>query len=122
MAEAPGSRTQPPRAGGERPILKTGRATGPRSLPDRAWREERGLVFDQTNVAGPRAFLRFLGGEIDALTLTQKLEYSAANRTTMEEMLDSALVADETEPFVDKKPRDSAGWHTFLREQSDSAH
>ena len=34
MAEAPGSRTQPPRVGGERPILKTGRATGPRSLPD----------------------------------------------------------------------------------------
>ena len=33
MAEAPGSRTQPPRVGGERPILKTGRATGPRSLP-----------------------------------------------------------------------------------------
>ncbi len=33
LAEAPGSRTQPPRASGERPILKTGRATGPRSLP-----------------------------------------------------------------------------------------
>ena len=33
MAEAPGSRTQPPRGGGERPVLKTGRATGPRSLP-----------------------------------------------------------------------------------------
>jgi hypothetical protein len=33
MAEAPGSRTQPPRVGGERPVLKTGRATGPRSLP-----------------------------------------------------------------------------------------
>ena len=34
LAEAPGSRTQPPRVGGERPILKTGRATGPRSLPN----------------------------------------------------------------------------------------
>ena len=33
LAEAPGSRTQPPRVSGERPILKTGRATGPRSLP-----------------------------------------------------------------------------------------
>ena len=33
MAEAPGSRTQPPRVSRERPILKTGRATGPRSLP-----------------------------------------------------------------------------------------
>ena len=35
LAEAPGSRTQPPRVGGGRPILKTGRATGPRSLPRR---------------------------------------------------------------------------------------
>ena len=33
LAEAPGSRTQPPRASGERPVLKTGRATGPHSLP-----------------------------------------------------------------------------------------
>ena len=33
VAEAPGSRTQPPRVSGERPILKTGRATGPHSLP-----------------------------------------------------------------------------------------
>ena len=36
LAEAPGSRTQPPRINGERPILKTGRATGPRSLPQPA--------------------------------------------------------------------------------------
>ena len=36
LAEAPGSRTQPPRVSGERPILKTGRATGPRSLPERS--------------------------------------------------------------------------------------
>ena len=41
MAEAPGSRTQPPRVGGERPILKTGRATGPHSLPSLHYREER---------------------------------------------------------------------------------
>src|SRR5919198_2142513 len=33
MAEAPRSRTEPPRMNGEQPILKTGRATGPRSLP-----------------------------------------------------------------------------------------
>ena len=33
MAEASGSRTQPPRVSGKRPILKTGRATGPHSLP-----------------------------------------------------------------------------------------
>src|SRR5206468_9895743 len=33
LAEAPRSRTEPPRVSGEQPILKTGRATGPRSLP-----------------------------------------------------------------------------------------
>jgi hypothetical protein len=33
LAEAPGSRTQPPRVSRERPILKTGRTTGPHSLP-----------------------------------------------------------------------------------------
>jgi len=41
MAEASGSRTQPPRVGGERPVLKTGRATGPHSLPSLHNREER---------------------------------------------------------------------------------
>jgi len=38
LAEAPGSRTQPPRSRGERPVLKTGRATGPRSLPRHLFR------------------------------------------------------------------------------------
>src|SRR5207302_10200916 len=38
LAEAPGSRTQPPRIRRGRPILKTGRATGPRSLPIRLYR------------------------------------------------------------------------------------
>src|SRR5215471_18031722 len=33
VAEAPRSRTEPPRVSREQPILKTGRATGPRSLP-----------------------------------------------------------------------------------------
>src|SRR5881275_614970 len=33
LAEAPRSRTEPPRVSREQPILKTGRATGPRSLP-----------------------------------------------------------------------------------------
>ena len=42
LAEAPGSRTQPPRVGGGRPILKTGRATGPRSLPQPASRLRAG--------------------------------------------------------------------------------
>src|SRR4029077_1788120 len=37
LAEAPGSRTQPPRANGGRPILKTGRAAGPRSLPGKLY-------------------------------------------------------------------------------------
>jgi phosphoglycolate phosphatase len=35
LAEAPRSRTEPPRVSREQPVLKTGRTTGPRSLPDR---------------------------------------------------------------------------------------
>ena len=37
VAEAPGGRTQPPRSRGERPVLKTVRATGLRSLPAPAY-------------------------------------------------------------------------------------
>src|SRR5512139_3100885 len=36
MAEAPESRTQPSRSRGKQPVLKTGRATGPRSLPTKS--------------------------------------------------------------------------------------
>ncbi len=92
MAEAPGSRTQPPRVSGERPILKTGRATGPHSLPQGrtigavpvVGALEKGepppvvpaedsrmtLVVDQANIASARALLGFLRGEIDPLAFT----------------------------------------------------
>ncbi len=51
MAEAPGSRTQPPRVGGERPVLKTGRATGPRSLPC-GTHHRMGLLFPRSTRVG----------------------------------------------------------------------
>ena len=64
--------------------------------------EPRGdvLFFDETHVAGSRAFLRVFGREIDPLPLTQELEYSAADRATVEKMLNTTLVADKPESFV----------------------
>ena len=132
MAEAPGSRTQPPRVSGERPILKTGRATGPHSLPQGrtigavpvvgekgepppvvpAEDSRMTLAVDQANIASARALLRFLRGEIDPLALTQELENGAAHRAAVKEVFDSALIADESKPFVNQQTRDRAGWHT----------
>src|ERR1700730_4848213 len=114
MAEAPGSRTQPPRVSRERPILKTGRTTGPRSLPDRTVRllsneparvdrgpasGEYSSAFDEPNTPGARTRLRVLRSEFDARALAQKFEHRAPHRAAVEEMLDSAFVANEPEAF-----------------------
>jgi len=69
------------------------------------------LSFDQTDVAGAGPFLRILWGELDTLALAQQLEHCAADGAAVEEVLDSAFVADEPEAFVDEKPCDCPGWH-----------
>jgi hypothetical protein len=75
------------------------------------------LAFDQANVACPRALGRVLDLEFDSLTFAQELEDGAANRAAVKEMLDPALVADETEPLVDQKASDGTRRHTsVLRE------
>ena len=58
------------------------------------------LFFDETHVAGSRALLRVFGCEIDPLPLTQELEYRAADRATVEKVLNTTLVADKPESFV----------------------
>lgn len=68
-------------------------------------------TFDQTNVAGARSLLRFFRREFDALTFAQQFENGSADRAAMEEMLDAAFVADESESFVDEEPCDCPGWH-----------
>src|SRR4051812_38916085 len=70
------------------------------------------LPFDQTNVAGARTLLRVLRRELDPLTFPQQFEHGAAHRAAMEEMLDAAFVADESEPLVDEQPCDCPRWHT----------
>jgi hypothetical protein len=73
--------------------------------------EKRVSAFDQPDLSGARAFPGFLRRKLHPLAFTQKLEYGAADGASMEEMLDPSFVADESEPLVDKKPRDRPGWH-----------
>jgi hypothetical protein len=70
-----------------------------------------GLAFDQPDVAGAGSFLGFFWSEFDALPLAKELEDGAAHRAAVEEVLDPAFVADESEPFVNEEACDSAGWH-----------
>src|SRR5438445_1365545 len=112
------------------PILKTGRATGPRSLPrpelclevselqsagpgspGRIWKAE-GLPFDQSDVARAWPFLRILGRKLDTLPFAQQLEHRTPHRAAMEEMFNAALVADKPEPFVDQEPCNCPRRHT----------
>src|SRR5207248_2923321 len=68
--------------------------------------------FDQADVAGARPFLRVFGCELDPLPFAQQFEHRAADRAAVEEVLDSAFVADEPEPFVDEQACDCPGRHT----------
>src|SRR6267378_3297372 len=138
MAEAPRSRTEPPRINGEQPILKTGRATGPRSLPrlefyeigegrrlqiDCRFRLESEicnlksaisigeLAFDQTDITRARAFLGFFGRELHTLAFAKQFEHRAAHRAAMKEVLNSAFVADEPKSLVNEEPCDCPGRH-----------
>ena len=70
------------------------------------------LIVLQTNIASARTLLGFLRGEINPLALTQELEDDAAHRAAVEEVFNSALIADESKPFVNQQTRDRAGWHT----------
>ena len=65
---------------------------------------EAASAFDQANVAGARPFLGVFGREFNPLPFPQQLEHRTAHRAAVEEVLDSTLVADEPEPFVDEKP------------------
>jgi hypothetical protein len=69
-------------------------------------------TFEEANLSGARALAGVFLCELDALPFAQQLEHGATDRAAMEEMLDSAFVADESEPFVDQKASDSSGRHT----------
>jgi hypothetical protein len=70
------------------------------------------LTLDQPNVAGARAFRRFFRREFHALAFSQELEDCAAHGAAMEEVLDAAFIAYESETFVDEEACDSPGRHS----------
>src|SRR3990172_5276091 len=71
-----------------------------------------GSAFDQTHFPGARTLAGILGRELHALALAQQLEHRAAHGAAMEEVLDPALVADESEPLVYQQSSDGPGRHT----------
>jgi hypothetical protein len=73
-------------------------------------------AFDQPYVTRARSLGGIFRLKFHTLPFSQQLENSATHGTAMEEMLDTALIANETEALVDEKACDSPGWHdVFLR-------
>jgi hypothetical protein len=70
------------------------------------------LTFDEPNFAGPRTLAGFFLREFDALAFAEQLEDGTAHRASVEEVLDSPFIADESESLVDQKASDGAGRHT----------
>jgi hypothetical protein len=69
-------------------------------------------VFDQPDFAGARTLAGFFLREFDSLAFAQQLEYRAAHRAAVEEVLDSRFVANESETLIDQKASDRPGRHT----------
>ena len=103
-----------PARGGKRPVLKTGRATGPHWLPVTRPREglnrtaglaarpaPGGLAVEQTDFSRARTLGRFFNLELDALSFAQQFEHGSSNGGAMEEVLDAAFVANEPETLID---------------------
>ena len=70
------------------------------------------LAFDEPHLTGTGSLAGLFGREFHSLAFPQELEDRPAHGAAMEEVLDPALVADEPEPLVDKKPSDRPGWHS----------
>ena len=116
-----GGRNRPPRHR-RRFVENDANVAGSGPRPGHGWsavpatgQRRRGgaLVLDQTYFTGAGTLGRLFDGELDALALPQQLEHRSPNRAAMEEMLDSALIADEAETFVDQETRDRTAGHTY---------
>src|SRR5262245_61894553 len=79
--------------------------------PHRVRQQERVSAFDQPDFAGARSLAGLFRRELHPLSFTQELEHCPPHRAAMEEVLNPPLVANESEPLVDEKPRDRPGWH-----------
>lgn len=71
------------------------------------------LPLDQADIACSRSLGRFLRLKFHTLALSEQLEHSAAYSAAMEEVLDTALIADESESLVDEEACDSPGGHNL---------
>jgi hypothetical protein len=71
------------------------------------------LPLDQADVACSRSLGGFLRLKFHTLALSEQLEHSAAYSAAMEEVLDTALIADESESLVDEEACDSPGGHNL---------
>jgi hypothetical protein len=72
------------------------------------------LALDQTDITRARSLGRFLGLELDALSLAKQFEHRSADGASVEEMLYPSLVANEPESFVDEEPCNRPGRHTRI--------
>jgi len=72
----------------------------------------RRLALDQADITRAWSLGRFLGLELDALSLAKQFEHRSADRASVEEMLYPSLVANEPESFVDEEPCNRTGRHT----------
>ncbi len=72
------------------------------------------LVLDYANFTGAGTLSRLFDGEVGSLTLPQQFEHPSPHCAAMEEMLDSLLIADEAETFVDQETRDRTACHYDL--------
>src|SRR5687768_12283103 len=106
-----------------------GRATSGRNpetwrevLPAPDWRAGRSMTririlrsgplpLDQADIACSRSLGGFLRLKFHTLALSEQLEHSASYSAAMEEVLDTALIADESESLVDEEACDSPGGH-----------
>jgi hypothetical protein len=69
-------------------------------------------AFDQADVACTRPLARLFSLKLDALALPKKLEDRLANSAAVKKMFDAALIADETESFVDEETCNCPGRHS----------
>ena len=74
----------------------------------------RKLAFYEADITSAGAFGGFLRAEFHPLPFTQQLENGAPNCAAVKEMFDPALIADETEPFVDEQASNCPGRHTRI--------
>jgi hypothetical protein len=63
-------------------------------------------ALDQANLPGARTLLGVLDVELDPLSFAEEFEHSAPDGTAVEEVLDSAFVANEAEALVDEQASD----------------